>query len=393
MIAKLWIGFQIFIIGCVTIEVGVFLRKLDENLTVKLANPHLYNSSQLFQDVAAYSFNIGRLLRLFKLKREQVMEAAKWLHSLEHPLFIRNFSCEKVKSDFQLSEREYKDLLNFMGKITKTLNDFYIACEENKEFVGVPISKPVFSLDKHALSLESMFKIPDPSIKKYKILKTVEDYYYTLGKFTKKFILGRKAVMERAKVLFESGGPSFLKYYDCLKLERTYRFSASEIGSLDNLIHKIRKRYEQFTTACYKNPNFECKIDFSSITIIHNCETVLRDILSNPSANFTTLLFKQVKDFYRVLGFLRRYNISHRFELLRALFELFSSNCPTVLQPLDFDRIKTDFQLSDEMVFNLKEYIGHLRRRFHQVQQAYLNISGSSLINNSKSIVTTLTPI
>ncbi|KAG8297640.1 hypothetical protein J6590_031682 [Homalodisca vitripennis] len=384
---KLSIIFSIFIVGCISIEVGLFLRKLDENINLKIANPEIYNTSQLFKDVAAYSFNIRRLFRLFQLKRDHVMQPAKMLYEMGHPNFIKNISCEKLKSDFLMTEREYKDLLDFMDKITTSLNAFYNACGENPQFIGVPFQKPDFSMERISSSLEHTFKTLDYRIKKGKLLKSVEDYYYLLGKFTKKFILGRRTIMERAKLLFESGGPPFLKYYDYLVIQRAFKLTVTEAASLDNLIGKIHQRYKQFLNACLKNPNFESKVDFSSIRIIRICEKTMREILLNPSAKLTDSLFKQIREFYHVLGFLRRHNIPHRMELLHAMYETFGTNCPVILKPLDFDKLKLDFQLEEIVLARLKDYIGHLRRRFNQVQQIYLNSTANyqSRTNHSEN--------
>lgn len=389
MLIKLYIVIHIFIIGCITVEVGVFLRKLDENLSTKLSKANLYNSSQLFQDIAAYSFNIARLLRLFKLKREQIMDTAKWFHNMEQPVFIRNFSCEKVKSDFQLSEREYKNLLNYMEKIKKSLSDFYVACGENPKFIGHPLPKQMFSLEKHAVLLETMFRQPDPNIKSYKLLKTAEDYYYTLGKFTKKFILGRQAVMERAKALFESRGPAFLKCYNLFRIKKDYKMSFSEAATLVNIISKIKKRYRQFTRACFENPNFESKMDLSTVCIIQNCEHRLCEILATPLVNQTDQLFKHVRHFYHVLGYLRRYNISHKSELLNSLFQIFGPDGPVILRPIDFERLKNDFKLDEENGLKFREYIGHLKRRYNQVHQVFLyskySATSKQTLNNCSS--------
>uniref|UniRef100_A0A1B6LGA2 Uncharacterized protein n=1 Tax=Graphocephala atropunctata TaxID=36148 RepID=A0A1B6LGA2_9HEMI len=365
----------LLIVGCISIEVGIFLKKLDENINLKLANPEIYNTTDLFKDVAAYSFNIKRLLRLFQLKRDHVMQPAKMLYEMGHPTFIKNISCEKVRSDFLMTEREYKDLLDFMDKITTSLNAFYNACGENPHFIGVAFEKPDFSLERTSSTLENIFKTLDYRIKKFKVLKSVEDYYYLLGKFTKKFILGRRTIMDRARLLFESGGPLFLKYYDYLKIQKTYKLTVTEAASLDNLIGKIHQRYKQFTNACFKNPNFESKVDFSSIRIIRICEKTLREIFLNPSAKLTESLFKQIREFYHVLGFLRRHNIPHRLELLQAMYETFGTNSPIILRPLNFEKLKSDFQLEDTTAVKLEEYIGHLRRRFNQVQQIYLNLT------------------
>lgn len=362
------------------IEIKSFLEKVDKALTDGLKNPSPLNTTQLIQDVAAYSYNLGRLNKLFSLKRESIMPAAKYMYEIKCPHFLALVNTTKIKDGFEIDDKTFLDLQNTINKIQRSVSLFFKQWELNKNFTSVPQQNRTFntleSVDDKILNL---FKNPDPS-EKVQMMKYLSLYYYLLGKFIKQFKLGRETTMPRAKALWEAKVPNFYSYADIEGLSIGYKLQRDETALFRNSIYNIKDRFDDLMIACKQNINFEFKVDYSSVFLLIRKDKQLKEMVFSPDPYYKPTFLKSIKSLYHLLGFLKRHNLRGRRELYNKVREFYQDKPLLFLRKkINTDELQNKFGLTNEETEETKDFIKSIGNRFDEFRDCFMNVTNINI--------------
>uniref|UniRef100_A0A1B6CVM0 Uncharacterized protein n=1 Tax=Clastoptera arizonana TaxID=38151 RepID=A0A1B6CVM0_9HEMI len=362
------------------LEIRIFLERVDQALANLLSNPSPSNTTKLFQDLSAYSYNLVRLNKLFSLKREVIMPAAKYLQEIKCPTFLKQIDSKKIKKDFNLDEKASVMFDRTIDKIQRSISLFFQQYELNPNFIFIPVKNRTFNtLESVDNKITELFKSPNPD-EKIQMMKNLSLYYYLLGKFIKQFKLGRDSVMDRAKALYQAKIPNFYAYSDIEALSIGFKLQRDEAALFRNSIYNIKDRFDDLLLACKENINFESKVDYSSVFLLIKKDKRLRELVFFPDPYYKSSLLKTLKSLYHLLGYLRRDNVKYKRELYNKIREFYQDKPLLFLRKkIDSQFLQTKFGLTNDETQDMKDFVISITDRFNEFRIDFMNVTNINI--------------
>lgn len=120
-----------------TLDRGLYLRVMDNNIVKKLLYPTAEGGSKLLQDLKVYNEYFGKLMRLLIINKEKVLKtvAAMAEFKEEDRFFNKVIDYDKLKTDFGWTDSELQEVHNLISESHHLWDNF------KKKYLHIGLSK------------------------------------------------------------------------------------------------------------------------------------------------------------------------------------------------------------------------------------------------------------